>query len=258
MSLWESHTSVSLLTTSPETRQCDICEKIRGEKIRGEIEPNEPWYAGRFSDIDVCSECYPFFYDNLTNYTENGHYRYCDVCIQDIGENAYYRNDEAGYDVCEMCYITKQPFGVNINQSGIQTLREHYIIAKHLSESEYTSSNLLADITAERNREFIELLKYLVRLPDTYDNILEWTLITDLIQCANHDALCGFAVNVIDPTHPVASVVSDNHGRIAMNVIYDNYDDYLRENEEYFVKNTDEIDFSEYIREKHGIRFYYG
>ena len=281
MSLWKSHTSIELLPYSPASRQCNICEKIRsedpemaneGEKYEPLTSP-EPWYHARYSDIDVCSECYPTFYDNLVNTNENGQYKYCDVCIQDIGEKPYYyTNEDARYDVCQACYNSKRPFGVNINQSGIETDRDHYIIAKHL---DYNSIHppLLSEITIERNKLFIDLLDSIVRLPDTYNNILEWTLMSDLNPCEHHDAECGFAVNLIDPNHQVASILSDDHGRVSMNVVYDTYEDYLREKNEFNSlndviafdsdlclddkkENTD--NFAEYVRMKRRIRFYYG
>ena len=76
--------------------------------------------------------------------------------------------------------------------------------------------------------------------------------------------------------HPVASILSDDHGRVAMNVVYDTYEDYLREKKEFNSLNDmiafdadlcldDEKEnkentgnFAEYVRMKRGIRFYYG
>jgi hypothetical protein len=279
--MWHSHTSIKLLPYSPASRQCNICEKIRSEDPQDFIsdgekyEPltsSEPWYHALYSDIDVCSECYPYFYKNLTNTNEDSRYKYCDVCIQDIGENAYYTNEDAGYDVCQPCYNYKRPFGVNVNQSGLETDREQYIIAKYLDYDALTiPPQLLSEITSERNQLFIELLGSLVRLPDTYENILEWTLITDLTPCEHHDAECGFAINLINDK--VASILSDNHGRVAMNVVYDNYEDYLREEAEFnqlndtFAFNSElSLDdkeenthnFGEYVRRNRGLSFYYG
>jgi hypothetical protein len=280
MSLWDSHTTVELLPTFQTSSQCNICEKTRsddpedGEKYEPFTSQN-PWHRAQYSDIDVCSECYPTFYDNLVNTNENGQYKYCDVCIQDIGEKPYYyTNEDAGYDVCATCYTTKRPFGVNINQMGFQTDRDKYIIAKHITYDNIPQ-HLLSEITAERNKIFIDLLDSIVRLPDTFNNILEWTLITDLTTCEHHHAECGFAVNVIDPKHPIASILSDDHGRVAMNVVYDTYEDYLREKEEYINMNesvcsrssdssssssssNNKISFAEYIRTQRNIRFYYG
>lgn len=264
--LWTAHTSIKLTSYSSVCRQCNICEKIRsddptdadeGEKYEP-LTSTEPWYYAGFSDIDVCSECYPSFYDNLVNTNENGQYKICDVCVQDIGEKPfYYTNEDARYDVCEACYNSKRQFGVNINQSGFQTDRGHYIIAKHL-DYDSIPSTLLSEITIERNKLFIDLLDEIVRLPDTFDNILEWTLISDLDDCEHHDAMAGFAVNLINPKHPVASVLSDDHGRVAMNVVYDTYEDYLREKEEHEANDKINVNFAEYVRMKRGFRFYYG
>lgn len=281
--LWTAHTSVELLPYSPAPRQCNLCEKIRsddptdadGEKYEP-LTSTEPWYYAGFSDIDVCSECYPTFYENLVNTNENGQYKVCDVCVQDIGEKPfYYTNEDARYDVCQSCYDSKRQFGVNINQSGFQTDRDHYIIAKHL-DYDSIPPQLLSEITIEKNKQFIDFLDDIVRLPDTFGNILEWTLISDLDECEHHDAMAGFAVNLIDPKHPVASILSDDHGRVAMNVVYDTYEDYLREKKEFNSLNDmiafdadlcldDENEnkentgnFAEYVRMKRGIRFYYG
>lgn len=151
------------------------------------------------------------------------------------------------------------------------TGRDDYIIAKHLT---YENAISLPEITAERNQQFIDLLDSIVRVPDTFDNILEWTLITDLTEGEIHeDVMCGFAINVIDPKHRVASILSDNHGRVAMNVVYETYEDYLREKEEFdsindvFAFDSDLCfddkeenthNFAEYVRRTRNLGFYYG
>lgn len=176
--------------------------------------------------------------------------------------------------MCENCYKTNKTHLVNVNQSGIENDREQYIIAKHLDYDALTMPpQLLSEITSERNQLFIELLDSLTRLPDTYDNILEWTLITDLTPCEFRNANCGFAINLINPKHPVASILEDDAGRVAMNVVYDNYEDYLREEAEFnqlndiFAFNSELClhdkeenthNFGEYIRRKHKLGFYYG
>lgn len=272
--MWHSHTSIKLLQTFPQDVGCNSCERDR--YYEPDKNMNEtPWFRIPAYDFDLCDECVNTFYEGLipTGPCEE----HCVVCEapdpQYTGQSKDYFSDAyRSIYVCENCYKTNKNHLVNVNQSGIENDRDQYIIAKHLDYEQLNiPPQLLSNITSERNQLFIELLDSLVRLPDTYDNILEWTLITDLIRCEHHDAECGFAINIIN--HKVASVLSDNHGRVAMNVVYDTYEDYLREKEEFDTindtfafdselcfddKEENTENFGEYVRRKRGLSFYYG
>jgi len=282
--MWHSHTSIKLLHTFPHDVACNLCERER--YYEPDKNMNEtPWFRIRAYDFDLCDECVNTFYEGLIPTKNIGPCEYCVVCDDSLrAPNPMYSTQSKDYFsdayrsiyVCENCYKTNKTHLVNVNQSGIENDREQYIIAKHLDYDALTMPpQLLSKITTERNQLFIELLDSLTRLPDTYDNILEWTLITDLTPCEHHDAECGFAINLIN--HKVASILSDNHGRVAMNVVYDNYEDYLREKEAfdqkphtitldpyYCCESDDETtelttkNFGEYIRRKHKLGFYYG
>lgn len=273
MSLWDSHTSVELLPYLPLTIGylsfvCDKCSKERTEPTS--------WYRIPHYEFDLCSECKPTFYEGLVpSQCVKGRDCGCDckkcmICRDYFDENTYYSDAYESIYICADCY-NKRDCIVNVNQSGILTDRDDYIIAKHLT---YEGAISLPEITAERNQQFIGLIGSIVRVPDTFNNILVWTLITDLTPGILHtDVVCGFAVNVIDPKHPVASVLSDNHGRVAMNVVYDTYEDYLREKEEFnsindafdfdselcFDDNEENThNFAEYVRRTRELGFYYG
>lgn len=279
--MWNSHTSIKLLQTFPQDVECNLCENVR--YYEPDKNMNEtPWFRIPAYDFDLCDECVNTFYEGLIPTKNIGPCEYCVVCDDSLrAPNPTYSTQSKDYFsdayrsiyVCENCYKTNKPHLVNVNQSGIENDREQYIIAKHLDYDALTMPpQLLSKITAERNKLFIELLDSLTRLPDTYDNILEWTLITDLTPCECDSIVkCGFAINLIN--HKVASILSDNHGRVAMNVVYDTYEDYLREEAEFnqlndtFAFNTELClddkeentqNFGEYIRRKHKLGFYYG
>lgn len=69
---------------------------------------------------------------------------------------------------------------------------------------------------------FYELIDCIVR-PPSYDwNPKEWAMISTLDDIPSYGAMCGFAVRCIRDKHQIASVVSDNHGRVAVNIVFDN------------------------------------
>lgn len=235
--LWDSHINVELEPCDLAYHGCDICRK-QGDSL---VE-NEPWYANSFTDKDVCSNCYPKFYDLCKPITRDDSYKICDVCVQDIRDTSYFRISEnnnndmySGISVCIKCYEAKKPFGLNANQPCIPNDRDTIIIAKHLTASDYVvPAELVNEVTVERNECFIDLLNSAVRLPDSYDNILEWTLITDMQENGIHsDACYGIAMNCVKFPHAIASIIEDNHGRVAMNIIYNDYRMYLKERSEY-------------------------
>lgn len=232
--LWHSHINI-ILTNIESKRLCDICSKTNDNLLS-----DEPWYINSFSEKDICSDCYPKLYELCISEYKYAEYKHCDICKQDIGKgNNYYKIPNVIMDICTKCYDNKVPFGVNCNKPGIVSGYGHYIIANHLSPDDYVIPPELTDaITQERNKLFIELLDFAVCLPGKYDNILEWTLITDLNECMIHsDACCALALNCVKAPYAVASIVTDNNGRFAMDIIYDNYHDYLKECAAFVPKN---------------------
>lgn len=252
--MWNSHTSVELMPESNEDYYCNGCKTLRLEN--NHVAPSS-WYRNFFTDKDVCGDCYGELYSKflLNNDSNNRYGRICDVCIQNIrNDELLYTIPNTTFDACEQCYNSKRPFGININQSGFMTDRDGYILAKHIDPSLYTvPQELTSQITEERNKEFIDMLDCIVRPPDNYTNILEWTLLTDMEDCVNHHASCGLAINCVDQNHPVASIVSDDHGRVAMNILYNSYTEYLNA-----IRDWKPMSFPEAIRSDRNMMFYYG
>jgi len=74
-------------------------------------------------------------------------------------------------------------------------------------------------------KEYICVLCDLVR-PPSYDwNAADWTLISDFDEVPSFDARCAFALS---RDGKVASVVSDDHGRYAMNILFNTPEDFLQ------------------------------
>ena len=93
--------------------------------------------------------------------------------------------------------------------------------------------------------------KWLVpRLPhlERFWNPQAWALIVPFSEVPSFDAMCSLAVRCQSGhPHQIASVVSDDHGRYAMNIIYENQLDYLKDLKEW--EETRDKDIEPYIKE---------
>ena len=134
-------------------------------------------------------------------------------------------------------------------------------------------------ITEKRNKEFIDLFMEFVSC-DIKGSILKWTLFTDIDSVDFNCACTGLVIKCEHP-YPIASLCVDNHGRIGLNVIYESYNEYKRDLDSWTGLSGDELkiqieknkkrlslsdedcqkgakSFSEYIRFKKDLPFYYG
>ncbi len=75
---------------------------------------------------------------------------------------------------------------------------------------------------------FYDLIDSLVR-PSSYDcNLAEWRLFSNFDPVPSYYAECAWAVRCVEGHNEVASVVTDNHGRVAMNIAFTSVEDYLK------------------------------
>lgn len=92
----------------------------------------------------------------------------------------------------------------------------------------------LSDRITEKLQEMYALcLNSIVQFPFPDWNAGEWALIDDFHEVPSFPASCSFAVRCIKGQHQIASVVEDDHGRIAMNVVFDNVSEFLEEEREW-------------------------
>jgi hypothetical protein len=229
------HTEISLALTTRDAfvdYGCDVCSKV--------IKPCTPvFYHARntSSGCDLCAQCFENMSDHIRLVSSHG--RYCDLCqgSQDDDFN-HIGTEYDGIDACNQCICHFKDIFSPITAAGNLNLhtneRDLTFVCK--LPSEYSIPNKLKNrISAEGNDEYIEMIESLVR-PPSYDfNVMEWTLIGDTASVPGLDAHCTFALRCVEVEgrNQVASVVFDNHGRVAMNVVYDNVADFLRDESEW-------------------------
>lgn len=74
---------------------------------------------------------------------------------------------------------------------------------------------------------YLDVVDYMVRPPYPVFNPRAWVLLEDMCGVPSFAASCGFAVRVdAGKPHAVASVVFDDHGRCAMNTVFDSLEEY--------------------------------
>jgi hypothetical protein len=192
----------------------------------------------------------------------------CDICAIPLGGGCrWLRNSDLDFDCCEECYNKNRILDEsNYKVYNCTDLNKLYYINNdyyepHLfeidaKESEYTiPEQLKNEITEERNKLYIEYTSRLTNV-NLKSSFLNWTLITDMPD-SKHCSNVGLIVNCKDTKHPVGSIVSNNHGRTSLDLIYPTLEEYMKDSEEY-AKNNDPKTFPEYIRTKRGLSFYYG
>lgn len=182
--------------------------------------------------IDLCSGCYEKLPDLLEK--RDSSYRICEICFQQIhpiepecwGLSDY-------FDSCTSCLPNVKKAFYPITREVLMDTRMKLIYTDR--DYMYLYVDVKADdivipleVTDRIRDNFIEeYLECIVRPPSFDWNPAEWKMISDLDKMPSYSASCGFAVRCIRNCHHVASIVSDNHGRMAMNQVFDNISDFL-------------------------------
>lgn len=299
--LWKSHLEFNLADHDElnqnvhENYGCDIC---------GHSVSPDGWYQATYSsNIDFCEKCVNNIKDELKlidriNFSEKDKPRRwpCLFCNKKMGGGfKWYSSEKLKIDVCLDCYPksdlktkTKQ---ISCDENTYLCKRTSpgvIITLKKLDFKTYQIPNELKhEIKLERNQEWIYYFDCLAEVNLERENLLEWTLITDVNDMETYPASTGLIMNCVSENHEIASLVSDDHGRVAINQIYNSYKEYLKELKEWKNKRLtgkelenkiEEIKkifkdkyecnehimklgskhFSEYIRLDRELGFYYG
>lgn len=239
-------------------------------------------------DVDLCLDCFNKPIDVLFDEHEKS-YHICNICEQNIKTGKIH--NICNFDVCCKCWQTidlKNCF-LRINKDTCEDLiftdRENIFSIKSLELDIPTEFQKEVNDESLRN-EYIEIVDSIVRPPFPNWNPQGWALISSFEEVPSVDALCSFIIRCErGKPHQICSVVEDNHGRVAMNIIYQDHLEFLKDLNEWEENRDDDIDsyikkvkksfkeyyecdneiimkatdsFAVYTRFKHNLSCYYG
>lgn len=197
-----------------EHHTCDICHSV-----------NVVYHLiGSNCGVDLCEKCYSKKPEELckVDYKACGT---CDICYQYVNGKAYSINHSALF--CIKC-VSNIHRALVKNNDLIKTERDFLYRFK---ECDLYIPDALKEYNLKKE-EFYELIDSIVRPPTNDANLAEWVLINDFNQVPEFPANCTFAIRCVENNTQVASVVMDDHGRIAMNIIFQSVDEFINaENE---------------------------
>lgn len=207
-------------------------------------------------------------------------------------------------DICIDCY-NKDPDLIDYNNSGFHKISGNFVVCERTNPIFINISNvqnriipnqLINDVTIDRANTYTELLESIVSIDVEFGSVKEWTMFTDLYEWPLINAQTALLINcsttsTIDTNHKIASLLFDDHGRVAIDIIFDSLDEYFKIYNEWndnfttFMTNESEYDnllkevendlrknfkcdddkfakickeFSGYIRIKKNLGYYYG
>lgn len=177
---------------------------------------------------------------------------WCDIILGDELSWHYYDSEEKiynTYNICNTCFghsieLAKKQ-GTYINEpfprlyrtdySGFYNwpMRDPTTISYVIPESLQNDESDKPHITKELAELYIDLWDSFVHASTNgYFYFQEWTLITDFVD--DEPGSTALAVRCVsDRPHQVASVVMDGHGRISIDTVYDNLDDFWKDYNEF-------------------------
>lgn len=222
-----------------ERDRCDECN----------ININDIGYITRGNGYDsplLCSNCYNNMdIKNVHFNKEEWWHATCDCCFKHIIGDALELFEKA--HLCNKCSKTYNfkdiflKFDINNNNNNIIYTdggREEILIYNNNIElqvpdivyKEYEfEENRYDSITESMAHAWFDIIFSLVKMPNIEFNCFEWRILTNLESVPCFDAMCCFAIRCVKNNHQIASIVMDNHGRVAMDIVFENIDEYLKE-----------------------------
>jgi hypothetical protein len=187
------------------------------------------------STCDLCSECYATMHQHIRPRSSDDA-RYCDMCFgtqhDDFHHIGEMTENGTGIDACNECKNHLQDLFVPITATGplhlIRTHRDMTLLCKPPSGC-FIPNQIQNRISAALNDEYMEWMESVVRVPSFDFNVLEWTLISRFTLLPGCTTGCALALRCVEGSNQVASVVSDENDCVAFNIIYEDVDDFLRE-----------------------------
>ncbi len=220
---------------------------------------------------------------------EKPRYWRCDLCSTSLGGGCqWYCNSKTDIDICYECYhkdLSKEfkllDKDVYICYRGIDGVYFKISEVKDLQIPEQLVDQIKEDNVKNWIQTFDSLAN--VNINHKIVNLCEWLPISDMYEMTHTDAFTQLLVNCgVEGNGQVASLVSDDHGRVSLDLIYDTLDKYLEDYKKWVESrlsgdeleklqekleedddNIDEVaaacqEFSGYIRLHNRLSFYYG
>ena len=164
----------------------------------------------------------------------------CDCCFRDINKTSgttCWRLYEL--NICTECFstvdytrlfmkITVDAEGKGHTETPVVYNDREYMFRYGVTAKE-GALVIPKQLTVHDEEETLNAMDALVR-PPSYDfNGAEWRFISDMSEVPCYAAECALAVRCVAGNHQVASVVCDDHGRMAMNIVWETIEAFLHE-----------------------------
>ncbi|ARF11456.1 hypothetical protein Klosneuvirus_1_313 [Klosneuvirus KNV1] len=226
---------------------CDKCDK----ELHSD---NDKWYhmnVNSWDSHDYCLECgVSTFFDNLvfidrTNMTiEEKPLKWkCDSCGTRLGGGCKWYTDNKDMDICMNCY--NQPKEklfdfVDKDKCCIIERVGSLVLNNENISNRVIPTQIEKDVTKERMEVYADCINNIAYIDKRFGSYKQWAMFAGPYDLPKHDIVTALLVNC-GPIHrgEIASLVSDNHCRVGINIIYDSIDEYLKDyNEWYQMKPT--------------------
>ena len=218
----------------------------------------------------------------------------CICCGKMLGGGYKWRIIETGrfgstvLDICEDCNGEKLKNKFRLLKDVLVVERSEPIFISVEQVKRSIPEELKDQVTADRVSQWVSGIDCIVSIPEDFGSVKQWTLFTDFYDIPHYHASTALLIDCIDgPTNGrVASTVADDHGRGAINIVFNSIGEYLEEYNKWLsnrdveksnlLKETVEKDFdtkyscddddlagacdefSGYIRTKNKLSLYYG
>ena len=118
-------------------------------------------------------------------------------------------------------------------QENLSDLENHLNDVKsdieNIASSEIEKKTSFDEKIKKYEETYFSYINSLVKPIDINFNVLEWRLFTELDEHHYIEAYCGFIVRCVKNNHQIASIVSDDHGRVAFNIAFNSIEEYFNE-----------------------------
>lgn len=155
--------------------------------------------------------------------------------------NVFLAKSRLIFDVCKDCDNENEVY--NIIKNKFLCITEDYICCNRTmncallnisSTKRVIPKEIEMEITPTRIKKWADTYESIVYIDSHFGPIKQWVLFTDFYNIPNEDIMTGLLIDCgVNTNGRIASLVIDDHGRMGINIIYDNINDYLKELKEW-------------------------
>lgn len=202
--------------------ECDGCNKYK---------LSEAYHFGyKYEGGDLCSDCFKTWDTHFEPMEGRFESHTCDCCEQYMTALGVKLGDEG--EVCAKCWEDREntvlPCFLKFAQGAnvVVTDRECFF------DNADVEVELPEGVTQKDLCDFEDMVYSIVRPAEPNFKPKAWAMLGEFREVPHFNAMCTFAVRVEKgKPHHVASVVEDDHGRIAMNIVFDSIHEHNRAKE---------------------------